>query len=172
VRRVVPLFAALALSACQRTPDPAPSAETAAPDSVVAEEGSASGDEVDQIDQIEQIEVETAPVWIGLSCLTADPDRAFSIYVDGAEHQRIDCRCEGEISKDVAPNCGQFILDVPVGVRTLRVQDDTGDAHAEADFGITSERWITVSHREVGEGAGFLTSFDEWQNRPPFAISP
>jgi hypothetical protein len=51
------------------------------------------------------------------------------------------------------------------------MQDDTGDVHAEQDVGITSERWITISHREVGAGSGFLTSFDEWQRAPRFAVS-
>jgi hypothetical protein len=121
--------------------------------------------------ETEPIEEETAALWIGLYCETAEPERTFSFYVDGSERQRVDCRCEGELGKHVPPNCGQFVLDVPVGVRTLRMQDDTGDVHAEQDVGITSQRWITISHREVGAGSGFLTSFDEWQRAPRFAVS-
>ena len=161
-------MALLVLGACQSGPEPAapPVEASGEPTEEVSEQELEGSAEV-----LAVVESETAPVWIGISCLTASPERSFSFYVDGSESQRVDCRCEGEISKDVAPNCGQFVVEVPVGVRTLRIQDDTGDSHAEDEFGITSERWITVTHREVSAGAGFLTSFDEWQTRPRFAIT-
>lgn len=113
----------------------------------------------------------TAEVWVGVYCETTEPERTMSFYIDGAEVQRIDCRCEGELSKDVRPNCGQFSVEVATGVRLFRMQDDTGDVHAEQELGVTSDRWVTISHREVGPGSGFLTSFDEWQVPHRFAIA-
>lgn len=162
------LCCALLLPACRSDGDAADSQPPGPADEAAVSEGSAAPMEATEIVADDDA---TAAVWIGVYCQTVESQRTLSFYVDGSEVQRIDCRCEGEISKDVAPNCGQFYVDVQTGVRLFRVQDDTGDAHAEQELGVTSDRWVTIAHREVGPGSGFLTSFDEWQVRPRHALS-
>lgn len=111
---------------------------------------------------------ETARVWVGLYCDTDPPTRQFSFWSNGRELERLETQC-GPFDDASAPDA-QFSFLVPTEVLVLRVQDDTGDAHSEIELGVTSNRFVTVTHRQVGADSGFLTSFEETSSRPSFAI--
>lgn len=111
---------------------------------------------------------DSARVWVGVYCETDPPEREFSFWANGRELERVEMSC-GPIIRENAPH-GQFSFVVPTGVLVLRIQDDTADVHSELEVGVTADRFITVTHRQVGADSGFLTSFDETGQRPTFAI--
>lgn len=166
-----------------RTPETAGATPTAVTDTATPAEaqspgegGSGSGASGEAAPDTEQPgsgapDAEMASLWIGIYCSSEDGGpRTFSIYLDGSLVQEVDGRCRpGIVPGQAPPNAGQFTVSVPVGVRNLRVQDDTEDYYTEHEIPVPGDHWVYVHHRVLPDETGHFTAVIDHYERPPHA---